>query len=80
MRLLVDECLSPELAKLAQKQGYEASHVVWLKQGGAKDWELMPLIIDGDWTLVTNNSIDFRGPEGDPVQRDNTRNKPFTRA
>jgi hypothetical protein len=26
-----------------------------------KDWELMDVIIQGDYTLVTLNSIDFRG-------------------
>jgi hypothetical protein len=53
MKLLIDECLSPELAKLAQSRGHgDSSHVVWLKKGG---W-------NGDWTFVTKNSIDFRGP------------------
>jgi hypothetical protein len=63
MKFLVDECLSPELTKLAHHRGYgESSHVVWLGRGGAKDWELKSLIVDGDWTFVTKNSIDFRGP------------------
>lgn len=63
MKFLVDECLSPELAKLALSRGYGgSSHVVWLGRGGAKDWELRSLIVDGDWTFVTKNSIDFRGP------------------
>jgi hypothetical protein len=30
MKFLVDECLSPELVKLAHERGYgESSHVVW---------------------------------------------------
>lgn len=63
MKFLVDECLSPELTKLAHSRGYdESSHVVWLGRGGAKDWELKSLIVDGDWTFVTKNSVDFRGP------------------
>src|SRR5262249_13414585 len=63
MKLLIDECLSPELAKLAQNRGHgDSSHVVWLKKGGWKDWSLKRLILDGDWTFVTRNSIDFRGP------------------
>jgi hypothetical protein len=67
MKLLIDECLSPELAKLAQDRGYdEASHVVWLGKAGAADWTLKTLIIDGDWTFVTKNSIDFRGPSSSP--------------
>jgi hypothetical protein len=67
MKFLIDECLSPELAKMALEQGYgETSHVVWMKLGGLKDWELKPIILDGDWTFVTKNSVDFRGPKDKP--------------
>jgi hypothetical protein len=63
MRLLIDECLSQILAKTALVRGYEASHIVWLKKSGWKDWNLKAIILGGDWTFVTKNSIDFRGPE-----------------
>ncbi len=64
MKFLVDECLSPELAKLALGKGYgQTSHVVWMKLAGLKDWELKSIILDGDWTFVTKNSVDFRGPK-----------------
>lgn len=67
MKFLVDECLSPELTKLAQARGFgEFSHVVWLGRAGLKDWELKPIILDGDWTFVTRNSVDFRGPADRP--------------
>ena len=67
MKFLVDECLSPELTKLAHALGFgESSHVVWLGHAGLKDWELKPIILDGDWTFVTRNSVDFRGPAGRP--------------
>lgn len=70
MKFLIDECLSPELAKLAQERGYgESSHVVWRKLAGRKDWQLKPFILDGDWTFVTRNSVDFRGPSGRPGSR-----------
>ena len=70
MKFLVDECLSPELTKLAHARGHgESSHVVWLGQAGRKDWELKTLILDGDWTFVTKNSIDFRGPAAKPGSR-----------
>lgn len=70
MKLLIDECLSPELTKLAHDRGYgESSHVVWLGKAGAKDWELKPLILDGDWTFVTRNADDFRGSASRPGQR-----------
>ncbi len=52
MKLLIDECLSEELAKLARDRGYpESSHVRWIGKTGAKDWELLPAILDGDWAL-----------------------------
>lgn len=70
MKLLVDECLSPELAKIARGEGHsEASHIVWLGLAGRKDWELKPIIVDGDWTFVTKNSVDFRGPKNAPGSR-----------
>ena len=75
MKFLIDECLSPKLVELAHTRGYgESSHIVWLGRSGAKDWELMPLILDGNWTLVTKTgregtmemrrttSISFRVP------------------
>jgi hypothetical protein len=67
VKFLIDECLSPELAKLAQVRGYgESSHVVWRNLNGKKDWELKPFILDGDWTFVTRNSVDFRGSASHP--------------
>jgi len=70
MKFLVDECLSPELVKLAHDRGYgESSHVVWRLLQGKKDWELKPFILDGDWTFVTRNSVDFRGPSSRPGSR-----------
>ncbi|WP_316399266.1 DUF5615 family PIN-like protein [Bradyrhizobium sp. 33ap4] len=67
MKFLIDECLSPELAKLAIERGYgESSHIVWMKLSGRKDWELKTIIVDGDWTFVTKNSVDFRGPKDEP--------------
>lgn len=67
MKFLIDECLSPELTKRAHEKGHgESSHVVWLGLGGLKDWELKPIILEGDWTFVTKNSVDFRGPKEKP--------------
>jgi predicted nuclease of predicted toxin-antitoxin system len=62
MKFLFDECLSPELTKLAHAKGCgESVHVVWLGRAGLKDWELKPFILKDDWTFVTKNSVDFRG-------------------
>ena len=70
MKILIDECLSEELAKRARERGHvESSHVRWIGKGGAKDWELLPVILDGDWTFVTCNSVDFRGPANTPGEK-----------
>lgn len=70
MKLLIDECLSPQLVKLAHERGYgESSHVVWLGKAGASDWELKRIILDGDWTFVTRNAVDFRGSPARPGEK-----------
>lgn len=67
MKLLVDECLSEELAKLARARRHdEASHVVWIGKRGIQDWNLMKVVLEGDWILVTRNAVDFRGPAATP--------------
>lgn len=54
-KLLIDECLSPELALMARERGHhEASHVVWIGSAGWKDWELKCIILEQDWVLVSN--------------------------
>jgi hypothetical protein len=66
-KVLIDECLSPELALMARERGHhEASHVVWIGKAGWKDWELKRVILEQDWVLVTRNSDDFRGPRHAP--------------
>lgn len=67
MKLLIDECLSEELAHVAIGRGHvESSHVVWIGKGGLQDWNLLPIILAGDWTFVTRNAVDFRGPADAP--------------
>ncbi|HEV2988552.1 MAG TPA: DUF5615 family PIN-like protein [Candidatus Angelobacter sp.] len=67
MKLLIDECLSVELTKLARKRGHlEASHIAWIGKRGWKDWNLKNIIFENDWTFVTKNSADFRGPAHAP--------------
>jgi hypothetical protein len=65
-KILIDENLSPSLAADAQRRGFLCSHVNHLGKTGTKDWELKRVILEGDWTFVTNNSIDFRGPGDKP--------------
>lgn len=35
-------------------------------KAGWKDWQLKEFILDQDWTFVTRNSADFRGPATQP--------------
>ena len=65
-KILIDENLSPSLASDAQQRGFLCSHVNHLGKTGNKDWELKRVILEGDWTFVTNNSADFRGPANKP--------------
>jgi predicted nuclease of predicted toxin-antitoxin system len=66
-KLLIDECLSSELALMARERGHkETSHVVWIGKSGWKDWELKRLLLAEDWVLVTRNSDDFRGHRETP--------------
>jgi len=61
-RLLIDECLSPELVDLALAAGHVESTCT--RNRGLltkKDWELMTYVVSGDFTLVTHNARDFRG-------------------
>lgn len=60
MRFLIDECLHTSLVEVAQQAGHHCDHVNWLGLSGTTDWDLMPRIIDGDYTFVTNNAADFR--------------------
>ncbi len=61
-RLLIDECLSPALAQMAVAAGHVESTCVrnrgW---AGTKDWQRIDFIVANDYTLVTHNSVDFRG-------------------
>ena len=61
-KLLIDECLSSELALMARERGHhEASHVVWIGKSGWKDCEFKRLLLEEDWMLITRNSNEFRG-------------------
>ncbi len=59
MKLLIDECLHTSLVELAHAAGHAADHVNYLALGGYKDWQLMAVIREQEYTLVTNNRADF---------------------
>lgn len=62
MKFLIDECLRPDLAKLARDNGYpESSHVRWPDLAGAKDHVVTRRAVDDGHVLVTYNTADFRG-------------------
>ncbi len=65
MKFLVDECLSIALVDMAVEAGHVGSaHVTRRAMTGWKDHQMMQAVIDGDWTLVTRNSDDFRPRQG----------------
>jgi len=66
VRFLIDECLSARLVDLAVEAGFESTHVARIGKQGTKDWKLAEFIAANDWTFVTRNSIDFRGPSSTP--------------
>ena len=45
--------------QVAHTAGYVADHVNYLSLGGLKDWQLLPIIREREFTLVTNNGADF---------------------
>jgi hypothetical protein len=61
-RLLIDECLSPDLVQLAVDAGHVESTCV-RNRGllGRKDWSLFEYLLEHDFILVTLNAQDFRG-------------------
>jgi len=60
VKFLIDECLHTSLVAVAQDRGHDCFHVNWLGLSGETDWDLMPRIVDEDFTFVTNNARDFR--------------------
>ena len=62
LRLLIDECLSPDLVDLAVAAGHVQSTCL-RDRGllGTQDWTLIKHVLADDFTLVTVNAQDFRG-------------------
>jgi predicted nuclease of predicted toxin-antitoxin system len=59
-RFLIDENLSVRLPQVAHRRGFEAAHVVHYGLGAWKDWNILEVVKNGGWVLVTNNAIEFR--------------------
>jgi predicted nuclease of predicted toxin-antitoxin system len=60
-RFLVDENLSVLLPLTAHARGYEATHINHYGLRRARDWDILKIVAEEDWILVTNNAIEFRG-------------------
>ena len=57
MKFLIDECLSPSLAAIAQERGYpESTHVIWLGLRARQDWTLVRRAVADGYVLVTNRT------------------------
>jgi predicted nuclease of predicted toxin-antitoxin system len=61
VKFLIDECLSPELVRLAHERGHgESSHITWLGLRSRKDWSIVRRAVDAGYVLVTNDTFDFK--------------------
>jgi len=58
-RILIDECLSIQLAQVAHELGFEAYHVAHHGMSGLKDSAIFAEIARGGFIFVTNNREDF---------------------
>ena len=59
-RFLIDENLSVKLSEAAHRRGFEATHIVHLGLGKWKDWNILEVVEQNGWILVTNNAMEFR--------------------
>jgi predicted nuclease of predicted toxin-antitoxin system len=66
MKFFFDECLDPELTKVALAAGFEATCSRDRGMLSRKDWNLAPYVVEHDYVLVTHNSKDFRGKTAGP--------------
>lgn len=59
-KLLIDECLTPDLADIARARWIEANHVSRMGLTSAPDWSLVEFAVRSDSAFVTNNARDYR--------------------
>jgi predicted nuclease of predicted toxin-antitoxin system len=64
VKILIDECLHTSLVGIAHSAGHTADHVAHRGLGGLKDWQLMQVIREHEYTFVTNNRSDFLALHG----------------
>ena len=56
----IDECLTLALVAKAHSRGHQATHVAFMGLQGEKDWDLLPMLIEKNYVLVTNNGEEFK--------------------
>ena len=60
MKFLIDECLSPTLAKIARERGFpESTHVTWVGMRSRKDWAVVRRAVADGYVVVTQDTADF---------------------
>ena len=60
MKFLIDECLSPTLAKIAREHGFtESTHVTWIGMRSRQDWAVVRRAIADGYVVVTKDTADF---------------------
>jgi predicted nuclease of predicted toxin-antitoxin system len=60
LAFLIDENLSPDLAKLAQARGYRVLHATWAGLHGKPDHRVAEFAASRDFILFTNDLVDFQ--------------------
>ena len=58
MKLLIDECLHTSLVSVAHSAGHTADHVSHRGLGGLKDWQLMRVIREQEYTSARVNDFE----------------------
>ncbi|EQD75001.1 hypothetical protein B1A_04191 [mine drainage metagenome] len=56
----IDECLTLALVAKAHSRGHAATHVAFMGLQGEQDWDLLPMLIEKNYVLVTNNGEEFK--------------------
>ncbi len=60
MKFFVDECVSPELALILGRNGFDAIHARDRNRKGEADHTVLARCISENRIIVTHNAIDFR--------------------
>lgn len=64
MKFLIDECLSPTLAKRLSDSGIDALHPLHVGRRGERDHKVLAWCLEEDRILITENARDFRALVG----------------